>query len=232
MATTASIRPRIRSLFAITACSRTCSSARRSSSCRYGRNSGRFPASGSTSRSLPLTMQGKTIRRAAGGGGQCQAGKSHSYCRTDPGGSGVADDVAGDDGIFSCSEEWAADSKPYRWRAARGNVKLNTVPGGGMSMTCLPGPVTAAPGPWRYIATMCLAGVAAMRSREAVTVPVDLGVRHRPGRRQLARPARARPAPAWTAAGAVPGSPRLHLRPGRCGVSPSPSDYLASEHAT
>src|SRR5579859_203335 len=37
-------------------------------------------------------------------------------------------------------------------------------------------------GPWRYIAMMCLAGVAAMRSHEAVTVPVT-STRWRPGTR-------------------------------------------------
>ena len=42
-----------------------------------------------------------------------------------------------------CSEEWAADSKPYPWPAACGNIKSDTVPGG-MPMTCLPAPVTAA----------------------------------------------------------------------------------------
>src|ERR1700730_8904768 len=51
MATTASSRPRIRSLVASTACSRFCSSASSSSSCRCGSSSGR--ASGSAIRSSP-----------------------------------------------------------------------------------------------------------------------------------------------------------------------------------
>ena len=60
-----------------------------------------------------------------------------------------------------------------------------------------------------------------MRSREAVTVPVT--------------PARSRPgttARDGAAGGVRWGSPRLHLRLGRYGVSPSPSGYLASEHTT
>ena len=53
MATTASSRPRIRSLVASTTCSLPCSSARSSSSCSCGSSSGRFSAPGSISFGLP-----------------------------------------------------------------------------------------------------------------------------------------------------------------------------------
>lgn len=93
-----------------------------------------------------------------------------------------------------------------------------------------------------------------MRSHEAVTVPVTstrwrLGTRHHmlgPGRHAAGHAGRTMRAPRWGVCGhgrarrPETARPAVRLRAvrtftpgfGRYGISPSPSGYLASEHAT